>query len=255
MKKLLLSFTILLTSLISFAQYGGCQFTLGKDSSCITVGDFDNSLDTITMMRGNRADNSPTSNFKIKANHFFIFPTQFSTILSKGNLLFEDTTTAEIHSTSIKYLTLLYSQITGLATVAHTGDYNDLSNKPSTGAVSNISSVASGTRNFNQAYQVSTTKYTDVRLSTQISCNLSLSGGQSGQIFLEYSSNGTTGWTFGGEITGSSTGTLTIGLNTTQISGNQISVILPPSYYWRLRTNNVTGTPTYAFLGGLEITY
>lgn len=118
-----------------------------------------------------------------------------------------------------------------------------------------ITSVATGARNFNQAYQVSTTKYVDVRVCAQVSCNLSLSGGQSGQVFLEYSADGSTNWTLAALVPASNTGTLTIGLNTTQISGGQASIILPPSYYWRMRTNNVTGTPTYTFTGGTETVY
>ncbi len=118
-----------------------------------------------------------------------------------------------------------------------------------------VTSIASGARNFNQAYQLSTTKYSDIRVSSQISCSLSLAGGQSGQIFLEYSADGSTGWTLAGLVPSSNTGTLTVGLNTVQISGGQISTPLPPGYYWRLRTNNVTGTPTYTFTGGVEVIY
>lgn len=115
-----------------------------------------------------------------------------------------------------------------------------------------LNSLASGSKSFNTAYQVSSTKVADIRVSAQVSTNLSLSGGQSGQIFLEYSANGSTGWTFAGEITGSNTGTLTIGLNTTQVSGAQVGCVLPIGYYWRLRT---AGTGTFTFLGGLETTY
>jgi hypothetical protein len=106
------------------------------------------------------------------------------------------------------------------------------------------------TRLFNTAYRMSTTNMVEVRLSAQVSCNLSLSGGQSGQIILEKSANGTSNWIQVGIIPASNTGTLTVGLNTTQISGGQISTTLPIGWYWRLRTNNITGTPTYTFFGG-----
>lgn len=208
---------------------------------------------------GNQIDWINISHFRLKVRspkiYFDSLAIRNDGSIGSNKVVWINTSSGQLQATSFSLLVFPVSQISGLATVATTGDYNDLSNKPSTGGVTNISSVANGARNFNQAYQLSTTKYTDIRLSTQISCNLSLTGGQSGQIFLEYSTNGTTGWTLAGEVTGSNTGTLTIGLNTTQISGSQVSVILPPSYYWRLRTNNVTGTPTYSFLGGLEITY
>jgi len=115
--------------------------------------------------------------------------------------------------------------------------------------------IASGARNFNQAYQVSTTSQSHISVSPQLSCSLSLSGGTSGTIVLEISANGSTGWIFQGEISGSNTGTLTIGLNTTQITGGQMTADLPAGYYWRLTTTNVTGTPTYTFNGGYYTTY
>jgi hypothetical protein len=112
--------------------------------------------------------------------------------------------------------------------------------------------IASGGRNFNQAYQVSSTSYSKISLSPQISCTLSLSGGSSGQVILEISQDGSTGWIFCKMLTASNTGTLTVGLNTTQITGGALDQDLPPGYYWRLRTNNVAGTPTYTFNGGSE---
>lgn len=115
--------------------------------------------------------------------------------------------------------------------------------------------VTTGGRNFNQAYSISGTNYVDIRFSGSVSCNLSLSGGQAGEIYLEKSANGSTGWATIGVLPASNTGTLTIGLNTIQISGGQISTLLPPGYFWRFRTNSTTGTPTFTFLGGEEITY
>ena len=115
-----------------------------------------------------------------------------------------------------------------------------------------VISIASGARNFNTAYQVSTTRPSEIKVSSQISASLSLSGGQGGEVYLEYSANGSTGWTLGGMISGSNTGALTIGLSTVQVTGGMLSVWLPAGYYWRLRTNNTTGTPTYTFTGGTQ---
>lgn len=115
-----------------------------------------------------------------------------------------------------------------------------------------VTSIASGARNFNTAYQVSATNPSEIKVSSQISASLSLSGGQGGEVYLEYSANGSTGWTLGGMISGSNTGALTIGLSTVQVTGGMLSVWLPTGYYWRLRTNNTTGTPTYTFTGGTQ---
>lgn len=117
------------------------------------------------------------------------------------------------------------------------------------------SAISSGGRNFNQAYQISSTRYTTISVSPQVSCSLSLTGGQAGEAILEISANGSSGWIYCGQVSASNTGTLTIGLNTVQISGGELRQNLPPGYYWRLRTNNTTGTPTFTFNGGNEITY
>jgi hypothetical protein len=144
------------------------------------------------------------------------------------------------------------------------GDWNEgasseqdyILNKPAVlSEPSSITTVAAAARNFNQAYQVSTTEYADVRMSATITCTLSLTSGTSGEIFLEYSADGSTNWILAGKMAGSNTGTLTIGLNTSQITGSQLACMLAPGYYWRMRTNNVTGTATYAFTGGTEIIY
>lgn len=132
----------------------------------------------------------------------------------------------------------------------------DTKGRVTAGANSPIpTAVASGARNFNQAYQLSSTRPSYVSVSPQVSCNLSLTTGQAGTAILEISANGTTGWIYIGQISGSNTGALTIGLNTTQVTGAPITADLPIGYYWRLRTSNTTGTPTYTFLGGCEIVY
>lgn len=116
--------------------------------------------------------------------------------------------------------------------------------------------IASGGRNFNQAYQISSTRPSQISISAQISCNLSLTGGQAGTIQMQISADGSTNWLTIGTITASSTGTLTIGLNTTQISGSQLVYNeLPTGYYWRATTTNTTGTPTFTFNGGYQVVY
>lgn len=115
--------------------------------------------------------------------------------------------------------------------------------------------LTAGSRNFNQAYQVSSTRPSKISLSPQISCNLTLLAGQSGTITLDISSNGSTGWIVCKSIGGSNTGSLTIGLNTTQLTMAPLDQDLPAGYYWRLTTTNLTGTPTYTFNGGSYIIY
>lgn len=110
--------------------------------------------------------------------------------------------------------------------------------------------TSTGSRSFNTAYRESTTNLYNITVSPQLSCNLSLSGGQAGTVTLEISANGTSGWIAVGILSGSNTGTLTIGLNTTQVTGCQLSYDVPATYYWRLSTSNLVGSPTYTYNGG-----
>lgn len=123
---------------------------------------------------------------------------------------------------------------------------------PPTLTINIPTNIASGTRSFGTAYRESATDAYNISLGVQLSCNLSLSGGQSGYVELEISANGTTGWSvIGGQrVSGSNIGSLTIGLNTTQITGAPLEYDIPLGYYYRMISTNVTGTPTYSFIGG-----
>lgn len=109
----------------------------------------------------------------------------------------------------------------------------------------------SSSRTFNTSY-LSPTTYSEIRPSVQISCSLSLITGQSGVIYLETSADNTT-WIIKGSLSGSNTGTLTIGLSTVQVTGGQLYTTLLPNTYWRLRTANVTGSPTYTMQQGNKV--
>lgn len=162
-----------------------------------------------------------------------------------------------------------------LATVATTGSYNDLLNKPNLPGAqiqsdweqTNISSLdyiknkpaprsqSSATRSLNSGFQVSAARDALVNYSVDVSCSLTLTSGQSGTVFLEIASDSgfTTNVQEIGRFTNSSTGTLTIGLNLVQgVTGN-LQGYVPSGYYCRLRTANNTGTPTFTYRSGQEI--
>lgn len=123
-----------------------------------------------------------------------------------------------------------------------------------TAANNPIIDTMSTSRSFNFGYQMSTTKWIEIKPCFKLACSLSLSGGQEGNIFLETSPDNAT-WTTIGSFNSSNTGSLTIGLNTVQSSSGQLTVLLAPTYYYRLRTVNVTGTPTFTMLAGNKTTY
>lgn len=118
-----------------------------------------------------------------------------------------------------------------------------------------VRDTLSSARAFNTAYQMSTTNYVEIVPSFQISCSLSLTGGTTGTVFIEDSVIGGPGWVVKGSMVASNTGSLTIGLNTVQISGGALPLFLAPTNYWRLRTNSGVGTPVFTMAQGNKATF
>lgn len=99
----------------------------------------------------------------------------------------------------------------------------------------------------NTARQASTTRNAMVNATVSISSALSLTGGAQGTVTLQYADNNTftTNLVTVQSFTNGNTGTLTLGLNTTQIENAALTGLIPANKYYRLLTTNVTGTPTY----------
>jgi hypothetical protein len=116
-------------------------------------------------------------------------------------------------------------------------------------------SQTSPSRSLNTIFQVSTTQDSLVNYSININCTLSLTGGQTGTVILEMATNSafTTGVQTLSTFVNGNTGTLTIGLNITQIYGTNIIGYVPAGNFVRIRTVNTTGTPTFNFTQGQEV--
>lgn len=237
MKKIIFLFSFLI-SLVGNSQTIW-NFTDGADCTpyydkCWTASDDDfNSEHPIMSLRD-------TSFFTVYMDTIcFLALDQFNiSDIDPENIMWSDTN-GIVHSSPVDSLNITWSQIV---------DAPNVSPLPTV--------LSSGSRNFNQAYQISASDYSAISVSVQISCNLSLTGGQAGNIQLQISANGSSGWITVSQLTASNTGTLTIGLNTTQVSGGQLVYEgLPAGYYWRILTTNTTGTPTYTFNGGFEKVY
>lgn len=121
-------------------------------------------------------------------------------------------------------------------------------------SISWLMSPITGTRSFsnpslavNTSRQASATQDALVNASVDITSALSLSGGASGKVSLQYADN--TGFSTNvvtvQSFTNSNTGTLTIGINTSQVETASLTGIVPAGKFYRLVTTNVTGTPTY----------
>lgn len=114
---------------------------------------------------------------------------------------------------------------------------------------------SSASRSLNTAFQVSATRWSTVRYSIDISTTVSLSGSQVGTLVLEMATNSafTTGVQTIQSFSNGNSGTLVIGLVLTQLSTACVSGDIPPGNYVRLRTVNVTGTPTFTYQAGQEV--
>ncbi len=138
-----------------------------------------------------------------------------------------------------------------LATVATSGSYNDLADKP-TIPTTPSRSFASPTRSLNSSFQISTTRDAIVNYSVDISSTLSLTTGQTGTAFLEYADNSgfTTNVVEICRFVNGNTGTLAVGLGLTQNVTGGLNGVVPANKYVRIRT---TGTATATFRSGQEV--
>lgn len=113
-----------------------------------------------------------------------------------------------------------------------------------------------GTRTFqypsralNTCYQISSSQDADFHYGVDITATLSLTGGQAGSVaVISYTNNGCT--TGAQQLTptkeNGNTGTLTIGLNTSQIISQSLDGTAPKGKWLKIITANVTSTPTFS---------
>lgn len=105
-------------------------------------------------------------------------------------------------------------------------------------------------------YQLSTTRDSFVSYSASISVTATIGGASIGYIVLEIcSTNSATAanWVEIARIANGQTITLAIALQSVQLTVGILSGLVPSGYYARLRSENTSGTPTYAFISGQEV--
>lgn len=134
-------------------------------------------------------------------------------------------------------------------TQASTSAVDYIKNKPA------ARSQSAAIRSLNTAFQVNATRWATVKYSVDISTTVSLSGSQVGTVILETATNSafTTGVQTLQQFSNGNSGTLVVGLVLTQLSTACLSGDVPAGNYVRLRTVNVTGTPTYTYQAGQEV--
>lgn len=101
---------------------------------------------------------------------------------------------------------------------------------------------------------LSSTRVTNVMYSVNVVTTASIGGASAGEVLLEVSptNTSTSTWTVLNRIKNSQTISLAIALNSVQDLTFTMIGNVPAGYYVRVRSNNISGTPTYSFITGEE---
>lgn len=110
-------------------------------------------------------------------------------------------------------------------------------------------------RSLNTAFQVSTSRDSQVQYSIDISCTSTLLGGQAGTVILEMATNSgfTTGVQTLSQFINSNSVSLAIAITVVQVNTACLTGYIPAGNFVRIRTVNTTGTPTFTLQVGQEV--
>lgn len=116
-------------------------------------------------------------------------------------------------------------------------------------------SQSAATRALNTVFQVSATRDALVNYSVQCTITASIAGGQSCDVVLEIATDAafTAGVQTVGIVGTGQTYTLAVAIQGVQPQTAQVTGYVPAGYYARLRTVNVTGSPSFQFRAGQEV--
>lgn len=104
-------------------------------------------------------------------------------------------------------------------------------------------------------WQLSASRVSHISYSVLVTVTASIASGQSGYVVLEIAPTNSAiaaDWVEVGRVSSSQTYTLAIAIQGVQGTGGSMSVFVPAGSYARLRSVNVTGTPSYTFVSGQE---
>lgn len=111
--------------------------------------------------------------------------------------------------------------------------------------------VTTPARAFGAAFQLSTTRPTEVHYSARIDSTMSLTGGQVGRVdLLSDASNPPT--TVRARVAGGATGTLSLGLSVTDTTEGELSYTVPAGHYVLLQAVDEVGAPTQTITAQVE---
>lgn len=147
-------------------------------------------------------------------------------------------------------------------TVAFTGSYNDLINKPTIStAVSRVfnltpSHTVQTVAASANGWQIDSSRDSDINYSVTVTTTATIAGSSTGYVVLEIAATNSataTDWTEVARSGNGQTLSLAITLQSVQVVPCELHAIIPGGYYTRLRSVNVSGTPTYAYNSGEEV--
>ncbi len=107
-------------------------------------------------------------------------------------------------------------------------------------------------------FQVSSIKTAVVNYNATIVSTSSIAGSQVGTLVLEIAPTNSAAagdWVEIGRITNGQALTLAITLQSVQTFAGQLGGTIPAGYYAKLRSINVSGTPTFTFNSGVKALY
>lgn len=118
-------------------------------------------------------------------------------------------------------------------------------------------SFSNPARSLNTAFQASTTQDVFVSYTVDVSATLTLTGGQTGTVTLQYADNSgmSTNLVSVQSSVNGNTGALTVGLSLTQTGTAAVTGIVPAGKWVRISTSNTAGTPTFTFRSAQEVAF
>lgn len=147
------------------------------------------------------------------------------------------------------------AEFAGLATVATTGAYSDLTGKPATRTSSPVThSIVTGTGAT--GFQVSSSRDSFVNYSVTIVSTATIGSNQDGTVVLEIAptNSATAGdWIEVARFRNGQTLALALTLSSVQTVSGNLGGYIPAGYYVKLRSINNSGTPSYAYESGQEV--
>jgi len=166
-----------------------------------------------------------------------------SPVTSSGNI------TANLNTSGVSAGT--YKSVTVSTKGIVTGGSNITYNNTPGRSIVTVAAAANG-------FQISSTKDAIAHYSVTITTTVSLSGNSSGYILFEIcptNSSTASDWIEIDRVPSGQSGTLVVGLTLNQSGGGHVGGMVPTGWYARIRSVNVSGTPTYTYNSGQEASY